>query len=460
MKAQTPENTLSCERRWIAPLVNFPEYTTLLTSRPLSTQRSEVEQYLAKNVSGRVLLVSDSSEEIELFVRFCRECEAVDAVEVHYSTSSTKEQVEAEDLTIDESEPFDTLLYHKQKCNWIGRCPDFHRLIPYISAGGTVISKGKWLPRSDKVKLKEIAVTEPFNFKLPQVLCRFHKPDGTLSAYCESNEEPATIEEEAPPGFSVAPADLPSDFNRDGSQVVEFENGWSWHSALFEWVSEQVSDVDRVLNVCTGSNKLGDIRVDILREEQADTKDGVEMATTHQADGQRLPFRKNSVGATVIDPPWKVPPKERAKFFSEAVRVTKPGGRVIHNAWWLPIHPYAVPTDVRATTANVTESSISGPGGISFLGTYEVQELPSNAVEDYTLIDHIERCGVEQARADIRKTQTQQNPVLDPRICSPSNTSSCENCGGHHLAPIDTGGSIAFQCHHCGFRDNSYAILK
>ena len=49
-----------------------------------------------------------------------------------------------------------------------------------------------------------------------------------------------------------------------------------------------------------------------------------------------LPFPDDSFDTVICDPPWRIGYHQRWKPFFELVRVCKFGGRIIHNASWLP----------------------------------------------------------------------------------------------------------------------------
>jgi ubiquinone/menaquinone biosynthesis C-methylase UbiE len=54
-----------------------------------------------------------------------------------------------------------------------------------------------------------------------------------------------------------------------------------------------------------------------------------------QADMGALPFGDATFDTVVFDPPWKIGYYQRQTPFFEAVRVTKPGGKILMNALWV-----------------------------------------------------------------------------------------------------------------------------
>jgi len=96
----------------------------------------------------------------------------------------------------------------------------------------------------------------------------------------------------------------------------------------------QPSDVDRylrthskgkVLNLCCGQSQLGDVRVDADPQHNPDVL----------VDMRNLPFEDASFDTVLFDPPWKIGYFQRQTPFFEAVRVTKPNGRILMNALWI-----------------------------------------------------------------------------------------------------------------------------
>ena len=53
-----------------------------------------------------------------------------------------------------------------------------------------------------------------------------------------------------------------------------------------------------------------------------------------------LPYPDNSFDTVIQDPPWKIDYYHRWKPFLECVRVVKPNGRIIYNAYWIPWSKY------------------------------------------------------------------------------------------------------------------------
>jgi len=106
------------------------------------------------------------------------------------------------------------------------------------------------------------------------------------------------------------------------------------HEHIYKSVWRQPEDVDRwlrercdgrTLNVCCGESPLGDVQVDADPDRNPDI----------QADMNKLPFKDATFDTVVFDPPWKMGYYKRQTPFFEAVRVTKPGGKILMNALWV-----------------------------------------------------------------------------------------------------------------------------
>jgi predicted RNA-binding Zn-ribbon protein involved in translation (DUF1610 family) len=219
---------------------------------------------------------------------------------------------------------------------------------------------------------------------------------------------------------------------------------------LHDTVADLLADSGRVANVCCGCNSLGDIRIDLTAQFEGRNGPG-ETEATHLGDGRKIPFTDGAVDAVVTDPPWKVPFKDRVALFSEAVRVTKPGGRVITNAWWVPIHPFVTLERIIPTTANVSETDLGGPGGLSFLSVFSVDE--SEPEHGYSLADHFEIGGRDAINALARDCLHQQNqPTVDPRIRTTPRAFDCRQCGAEPYGSVRiASGKTVYHCPECGF---------
>jgi hypothetical protein len=458
-----------------APLFRDPSVLTVLDPHPLTDEAGMHAGYLESNLSGETFIVARDSDRLERLAAFARDLPAVESVETCHNPTGTSSQIADHDLGVGDRQ-FDTIVYTKATTTWFGRSGDFQRLTPHLRSGGTLIGKTKWVPDSDRLDLEDIAVAGAFDFRSPEVYLRWTKAATALSDFAGGSTERARSDggAVAAPG---AMAGRPSvDRTRvdalqtqypDDARADEFRPGWSWHTPLTEHVEERVAAIDGpVLNLCCGVNDLGDLRVDQLREWEAEDDDGEpEMQPTAaniQADATRLPLASNSVAAVITDPPWKVDVETRVRLFSEAVRVVEPGGRVIQNSWWIPHHPYAPLARLQPVVANVTDTSVGGPGGLSFLATYEVAEHPGHEHAPYTLADHYERAGVGGIRAYREQGKTHaavETPARDPRIMLAA--IECPMCEeATRYSPRTLRGRPLYECYGCGFRHDAGDLLE
>lgn len=104
----------------------------------------------------------------------------------------------------------------------------------------------------------------------------------------------------------------------------QLRDSWIWNKSVEEFVQGFVRGYS--LNVCAGSSRIGDVRVDL------DPKD----KSVLKADMIDLPFENETFDTVIQDPPWKIGYYRRMKPFFECVRVCKVGGRIIYNAYWIP----------------------------------------------------------------------------------------------------------------------------
>jgi len=475
-----------------APLHTAPELVTLLDHR---TNAFTVEglphgEYLRQHVSGDVLIVARDDDRRNRFATFSRNAPAVESITTVKNDTHNSQTVRDHDPAIPTDQQFDTIIYTKEATAWFARSRDFHRFTEdRLALGGTLLGKTKWIPDSNRIELVEIALVNPLGFTPPNVYLRWEKVQSqqTLtniaaetaadggSVASSDNTSPVcelspTIRHQDNQSLITQSKQLESQFNTDAIKTT-FTPGWSWHTSLIEHVRDRIASINgTVVNLCCGSNSLGDIRVDRLREYETIVPDAdsdsktIPTAVSVQADGMTVPLATNSVSAVITDPPWKVPITQRIKLFSEAVRIVEPGGRVIVNAWWLPDHPYVTVAElVRAVTANVNDNSLDGPGGISFLTEYEVAEHPAHNWCEYTLTDHMERVGVEGLQRYFNTTNHAPCPLDDPRrdpriFAGP--TTGCETCNCDSYGIRTVRGTPLYECYNCGFRHSVGELLE
>jgi hypothetical protein len=170
------------------------------------------------------------------------------------------------------------------------------------------------------------------------------------------------------------------------------------------------------------------------------------------------------------DPPWKVQETSRRKeWFDQLVRITKPEGRIIHNAGWIPDHDHAtrldesvrVDDDVGTATYLTLFRKETPPGE----NTDHIQQAYRGAAS----LSHIDEFGDAPTPSHHTKAVYRSlvaPPVesdcanldggtVDPRLLDPSREDlSCPQCDHSSLQPLslsDHAGTL-YECPHCGFR--------
>ena len=102
---------------------------------------------------------------------------------------------------------------------------------------------------------------------------------------------------------------------------------WVWNDSVTEFVKNRIEG--HSLNICAGKNMICDVNLDLDPKDRSILK----------GDMRLLPFGTGTFDTVISDPPWKIGYYERFRPFFEAVRVCKVGGRIIYNAYWIPMTP-------------------------------------------------------------------------------------------------------------------------
>jgi len=432
---------------------------------PLDTATTSHHAYLDAQTGDSVLIVSDDKGTLAAYKDIFAE-----AAGTSLTTRLVPDADDDSPLFSAADPAFETIIYSRGKLGWFARAADFHRLTPHLETGGTLLANCKWIPDSDRLQFEQLDLIDPLGFEPPIPYLRFSREQATLTTFQTGRQ----TEQHRPDGGTRV-ASSPDQHVRDehgresgeshsdplqavarrfdtDSEARTYRNAWSWHQSLREYVADRVASAETVLNLCCGTNTLGNIRVDT--ERSVKTRSGeVETAATLLADGRDLPLSADSVDAVVTDPPWKVPYEDRVRFFSEAARVTRSGGRILHNAWWIPVHPYVDREDIVPVTANVAEQSVSGPGGISFLTEYTVRDQPDLGDDSYTLADHFALAGRAAIDA-IRDNPSppRKAPHADPRVALHPGQFECHECSAAGAFEHQhTAEQTIYICAECGF---------
>lgn len=442
-----------------APLYQRPDLIELLVPDVFTTPAHEHASCLEEALAGAVLVVAGDRDRLDRIATVAQAVPGTTDVDTVHNQATRS--ADLDDVDLPPAEPsYDTIVYSKETTAWFARSRDFQRLTDRLRTGGTFVTKTRWLPGSNRLTLTTIAVANAFSFKSPDVYTVWEKSEtqATFQIWDSPSATPVTTTPSktgpqgcAESGNNTRPPvwKLTTEFESQFStteEETEYRSGWSWHSDLQDYAEQRAASVDSpVVNLCAGGNPIGDIRIDLLADETT---------ATVQADAAQAPLPRDSAGMVITDPPWKIPLEQRVRLFSEAHRITQPGGRILLNAWWIGHHPYARVVDCRATTANVLDDSLNGPGGLSFLTEFEVLAPPDFGSHTYTLADHMRRHGVEAINAYQDWPQQRGHPVHeprnDPRIVG--GDIACCRCQATHFVPYPVGDNLLYQCQGCQFR--------
>lgn len=108
-------------------------------------------------------------------------------------------------------------------------------------------------------------------------------------------------------------------------KVAKWVKSWEWPQDITDNV-EELLDPGSTLNICAGTNRLGDVKIDLDPKSE----------NVQKMNMRDLQYPDETFDNVIIDPPWKLGYYQRFRPFYEAVRVTKIGGNIFYNATWIP----------------------------------------------------------------------------------------------------------------------------
>ena len=111
--------------------------------------------------------------------------------------------------------------------------------------------------------------------------------------------------------------------------IFKYKKMWSFPERTEEFCKSKM--FGKTLHVCCGSSLLGDVRIDIEKQDMQDTKSGFK-----RGDMYNLPVENNSFDSVLIDPPWHIPYNKRMAFMYEVRDKLKINGVLILNAPFIP----------------------------------------------------------------------------------------------------------------------------
>ena len=111
--------------------------------------------------------------------------------------------------------------------------------------------------------------------------------------------------------------------------VFKYQKMWSFPERTEEFCKSKM--FGKTLHVCAGNSLLGDVRIDIEKQEIQDSKDGFKIG-----DMYNLPVENNTFDSVLIDPPWHIPYNKRMAFMYEIRDKLKINGVLLLNAPFVP----------------------------------------------------------------------------------------------------------------------------
>ena len=295
----------------------------------------------------------------------------------------------------------------------------------------------------------------------------------------------------------------------------EFKGTWRWPTAFEAWVKDLIDDVDgRTINICVVLSLLGDVRVDVktpvelienLQEESSTTlqdareyladlivgtppidvigslytatnptehpaAEYIRTNNTVRTDALRdtLPFEDDSFAFTLCDPPWlNLNTPSRSALFEELIRLTKPGGTILFNAYWTPTADGPVTLD-RVVPRQDTERWSVGTPNVSWASLYTVHDSVHTArhlsetltKREFTPTPSTIEQSVRAHRYyELTKIHEYEPSEFDLDVTDPATTEQCcPQCGHADLYPIpqsefntDSDAQL-YECASCQFR--------
>jgi SAM-dependent methyltransferase len=292
----------------------------------------------------------------------------------------------------------------------------------------------------------------------------------------------------------------------------QFTSSWRWTEAFEAWIEDLVSGF--TINVCAGLSPLGDVRVDIMSpgeiiglledDENTSLSDArtvladvltdeyvgrdvvqelyrAENPSDHrlakhidrggwmQADvfsDNPLPFEDDTFDWTISDPPWKeLSGENRRRLFDELTRITKPGGHILFNAWWVPTNDMVTLDHLRFRQDN--DRYDMGTPNISYASIYTVHSSKHAArYRSRTLTDHefapepssMQEAIEAETAFRLEELEGVSADAYDIKAVGPDSSQRCPHCGCRNLtvATSAAGFSVSeeerlYQCRSCDY---------
>ena len=111
--------------------------------------------------------------------------------------------------------------------------------------------------------------------------------------------------------------------------IFKYNKMWSFPERTEKFCKSHL--FGKTLHVCCGSSLLGDIRIDIEKQDIQNTKPGFKIG-----DMYNLPLENNTFDSALIDPPWNLPYNKRMGFLYEIRDKIKINGILLLNGPFVP----------------------------------------------------------------------------------------------------------------------------
>jgi SAM-dependent methyltransferase len=295
-------------------------------------------------------------------------------------------------------------------------------------------------------------------------------------------------------------------------QEHQFTSSWRWTESFENWISDRVTGYS--VNVCAGLSPVGDVKVDIMSpleiirilsdDENTSLSDARsvlsgllsedfigrdivqelynaenpadhELAEYIQTSGwvqadvfsaNALPFEDGVFDWTVADPPWKeLSDKDRKRLFDELTRITKTGGHILFNAWWVPTNSVVTLDHIRFRQDN--DRYNMGTPNLSYASIYTVHSSPHTAqYRSQTFTNHefspepssLKEAIESETAYRLEVVEGVPHEAYDIQAVGPDSAQRCPHCGETQLDVATTASKFntpdnerLYQCPCCDY---------
>jgi hypothetical protein len=177
-------------------------------------------------------------------------------------------------------------------------------------------------------------------------------------------------------------------------------------------------------------------------------REHLESGTTVKTDvlSNGVPLAEDTFHWTLCDPPWKeVEQRARERLFDEVVRITKPGGHILFNAWWIPMSDHVTLDELRIRQD--LDRHPTGTPSVSYAGIYTVHSSADVArylSQTFTTREFApEPASLKEAlEAEVafrlERVEGVDAELYDVQAVGPDPAYRCPHCGNTTLDPATT----------------------